>query len=103
MAAKMVDFSNNEAYVRFRIGTRLAIFLIRCYKKYVSPMLGNNCRYIPSCSEYAMEAYQEFGFIKGTYLTIFRLLRCAPWCKGGYDPVPKNKKEERAEKQICSP
>ena len=85
---------NNEAYVRFRIGTSIMIFIIRCYKKFISPMLGNNCRFIPSCSEYAMEAYSEYGFIKGSYLTIFRLLRCAPWRQGGYDPVPKKKKEE---------
>jgi putative component of membrane protein insertase Oxa1/YidC/SpoIIIJ protein YidD len=45
-----------------------------------------------------MEAYTEFGFIKGSYLTIIRLLRCAPWCEGGYNPIPKNKKEELEEK-----
>jgi putative membrane protein insertion efficiency factor len=82
---------------------KFAIFLLQCYKKYISPMLGNNCRFIPSCSEYAMQVYEKFGFIEGSYLAIFRLLRCAPWCKGGYDPIPKNKEEEQEEKQICSP
>ena len=83
------------------------IFLLQGYKKYVSPMLGHHCRFVPSCSEYAIEAYARFGFVKGSCLTVTRLLRCAPWCKGGYDPVPKNEKEEQREelgkKQICSP
>ena len=68
--------------------TKFAIFLIECYRKFISPMLGHHCRFIPSCSEYAIEAYKKFGFIKGSYFTVTRLLRCAPWCKGGYDPVP---------------
>jgi len=67
---------------------KFAVFLLQCYRKFISPMLGHNCRFIPSCSEYAIEAYKKFGFIKGSYLTITRLLRCAPWSKGGYDPVP---------------
>ncbi|MCL2767798.1 MAG: membrane protein insertion efficiency factor YidD [Synergistaceae bacterium] len=67
---------------------KFAIFLIQCYKRFISPMLGHNCRFIPSCSEYAVEAYTKYGFIKGSYLTITRLLRCAPWGKGGYDPIP---------------
>jgi len=83
--------------------SRIAIYLLKFYKNFISPLLGDNCRFIPSCSEYAMEAYAKFGFIKGSYLAITRLLRCAPWCKGGYDPVPKSKKEELEEKQICSP
>ena len=68
--------------------TKSAIFLIECYRKFISPMLGHHCRFIPSCSEYAIEAYKKFGFIKGSYFTVTRLLRCAPWSKGGYDPVP---------------
>ena len=69
---------------------KIVIFLLQGYKRFISPMLGYNCRFIPSCSEYAIEAYARFGFIKGSYLTVFRLLRCAPWCKGGYDPVTKS-------------
>jgi len=61
---------------------------IRLYQLTFSSLVGNCCRFQPTCSEYAKEAYQKYGFMKGTYLTIRRLLRCHPWAKGGYDPVP---------------
>ncbi len=61
---------------------------IRFYQLTFSSLVGNCCRFQPTCSEYAKEAYQKYGIIKGTYLTIKRLLRCHPWAKGGYDPVP---------------
>jgi putative membrane protein insertion efficiency factor len=64
------------------------IFLLKFYKKTLSPMLGKNCIFTPTCSVYGMEAYREFGVVKGTWLTAKRVLRCGPWSKGGFDPVP---------------
>ena len=66
---------------------RLAIALIRGYKYAVSPLLGNNCRFYPSCSSYAEEALRRFGVIKGGYLTLRRVVKCQPFHSGGYDPV----------------
>ncbi|MBP6298862.1 MAG: membrane protein insertion efficiency factor YidD [Arenimonas sp.] len=62
--------------------------LLRGYKLFISPFLGQNCRFSPSCSTYSMQAIERFGFFKGSYLTIRRLLRCHPFNPGGYDPVP---------------
>ena len=64
------------------------IFLIKCYKKLISPLLPKTCRFTPTCSSYAIEALQIHGVFKGSYLSIKRILRCNPFCKGGYDPVP---------------
>lgn len=63
----------------------LAIFLINFYKKHISINLGKNCKYYPTCSTYAIEAYQKYGFIKGSFLTIKRILKCNPFSKGGVD------------------
>ncbi len=65
------------------------IFIFRGYKKYISPHLGNNCRFMPTCSEYGMEAFEIHGSIKGGLLTLWRFLRCNPFGKAGYDPVPE--------------
>lgn len=71
------------------------IFLIRIYQNTLSPVLGKNCRYIPTCSEYTIEAIKEYGTKKGVLMGIKRILRCHPMSKGGYDPVlNKNKEEE---------
>ncbi|HIW11334.1 MAG TPA: membrane protein insertion efficiency factor YidD [Candidatus Rikenella faecigallinarum] len=64
------------------------ILLIRFYQGAISPFLPNSCRYTPTCSQYALEAFRKHGPIKGLYLTIRRLLRCHPWGGSGYDPVP---------------
>ena len=64
------------------------IWLIRFYRKRVSPGKPPCCRYIPTCSEYALEAVEKYGPWKGSWLALRRLLRCHPFCKGGYDPVP---------------
>jgi hypothetical protein len=63
--------------------------LIRTYRYLISPMLGPNCRFYPSCSCYAEEAVQMHGALRGTYLATRRILRCHPWHSGGYDPVPQ--------------
>lgn len=62
--------------------------IIKFYQKFISPMKKPCCIYYPTCSNYSYEAYQKYGFFKGTYLTIWRILRCNPFSKGGYDPVP---------------
>lgn len=69
--------------------------IIRFYQYGISPLLGPNCRFTPTCSQYTYEAIVEHGVIKGTYLGIMRILRCNPFHKGGYDPVPlKSKKKQ---------
>ncbi len=64
------------------------IWMIRGYQLAISPMLGNRCRFFPSCSDYAMEALQKHGVVRGFWLGLRRVGRCHPWCAGGYDPVP---------------
>ena len=68
---------------------RILIALIRLYKRAISPLLPNACKYTPTCSEYAMEAIEVHGALKGSLLAAWRLLRCNPFSRGGYDPVPK--------------
>ncbi len=63
------------------------IWLIKFYKIFISPLLPPACRFTPTCSEYFMEALQKKGLIKGMILGCYRILRCNPFCKGGYDPV----------------
>lgn len=65
------------------------IWMIRVYQRAVSPSLGRNCRYAPTCSTYAVEALSRFGVIQGTWLAARRLGRCHPLHEGGYDPVPE--------------
>jgi putative membrane protein insertion efficiency factor len=63
-------------------------FLIRVYQIALSPLLGPNCRYYPTCSQYAIEAIESHGGLRGAWLTIKRISRCHPWHEGGFDPVP---------------
>jgi uncharacterized protein len=65
-------------------------FLIRLYRLAISPLLGPNCRFYPTCSCYAEEAIHQHGALRGVYLAARRILRCHPWNPGGYDPVPSN-------------
>lgn len=67
---------------------RIGLALIRFYQVAISPMIGPSCRYYPTCSQYAIEAIERFGFIKGSYLALKRVLRCHPFCEGGIDHVP---------------
>ena len=70
---------------------RLAIWLIKFYQKGISPKKPPCCRFTPTCSQYALEAIERFGFFKGGYLSLKRLLKCHPFHAGGYDPVPEKK------------
>jgi len=67
---------------------RAAIGLIRVYQKMLSPLLGQHCRFTPSCSRYAAEAIARYGVVRGTWLGVRRLSRCHPFHAGGFDPVP---------------
>ena len=67
---------------------KLFLFIIKFYRKYISPMKSTKCPYIPSCSEYGMEAIEKYGALKGVALALWRIIRCNPFSKGGYDPVP---------------
>ncbi|MCM1511692.1 MAG: membrane protein insertion efficiency factor YidD [Oxalobacter formigenes] len=71
------------------------IFALRVYQLCISPFLGQNCRFYPTCSRYAIEAITAHGCIKGLFLTVCRLGKCHPWHPGGFDPVPP-KKEKNA-------
>lgn len=62
--------------------------IIRVYQLVISPLLPPSCRFFPTCSEYGYEAIGKYGFFKGGWMTIKRVARCHPFCKGGYDPVP---------------
>ncbi len=64
------------------------LLMIRFYKREISPMLPPSCRFTPTCSEYALQAVEKYGALKGGYLALRRILRCNPFHKGGYDPVP---------------
>ena len=67
---------------------RMLAGAVRGYRLLLSPWLGNQCRFAPTCSVYALEALEQHGALAGSYLAAGRLLRCAPWCEGGCDPVP---------------
>ncbi|KKI88876.1 hypothetical protein WQ54_29390 [Bacillus sp. SA1-12] len=67
------------------------ISLIKFYQKFISPLTPPTCRFYPTCSHYGLEAYKRFGIIKGSYLTIKRILKCHPFHPGGFDPVPEKK------------
>ncbi|ACH82296.1 membrane protein insertion efficiency factor YidD [Acidithiobacillus ferrooxidans] len=67
---------------------RAAVVVVRGYQYIISPMLGHNCRFFPTCSEYTCQAIERYGIAKGSWLGIKRISRCHPWHPGGVDPVP---------------
>ena len=69
--------------------TELVIRMLRWYKRRISPGLPPSCRFVPTCSEYAMEALMRYGLLRGLALSAWRVLRCNPFGKSGYDPVPR--------------
>jgi len=74
--------------MQLAIGQRIALWLIRFYQSFVSPLLGSNCRYYPSCSQYTYEAIAKYGVARGGWMGMRRIGRCHPWHAGGFDPVP---------------
>ncbi|MCE7790993.1 membrane protein insertion efficiency factor YidD [Salipaludibacillus sp. CUR1] len=72
----------------------LAIGLIRFYQKWISRFTPPTCRFYPTCSHYGIEAVKRFGFVKGSWLTLKRIVKCQPFHPGGYDPVPEKKENK---------
>lgn len=69
------------------------VFVLRGYKWIITPFFPPSCRYVPTCSEYAMEAVERYGVIRGSWMALARILRCHPFVKGGYDPVDRQRPE----------
>ena len=67
---------------------RFLVWLIHGYQYLLSPMFGSNCRFVPTCSHYSCQALQTYGALRGSWLSLCRLLRCHPWHAGGHDPLP---------------
>lgn len=76
---------------------RILTFLIKAYQWLVSPVLGSNCRFHPTCSQYALQALDTHGPLRGSYLALRRIGRCHPWHEGGYDPVPPSPRHPTTE------
>jgi putative membrane protein insertion efficiency factor len=76
---------------------RGAIFAIELYRHTISPMRLPTCRFSPTCSQYAVEALSEYGFMRGGWLAVVRLLKCGPWHRGGWDPIPARRGDTRHE------
>ncbi len=70
---------------------KVLIFLVRFYQQALSPYKKPCCKYVPTCSNYAIQAIERFGAVKGSFLAIYRILRCNPFSRGGFDPVPEKK------------
>lgn len=64
------------------------LLLVKFYRNFISPMFPPSCRYVPTCSEYALTALEKYGALRGGWLAVKRICRCHPWHEGGYDPVP---------------
>jgi uncharacterized protein len=80
---------------------RTLIFFIELYRTYVSPLRMPTCRFMPTCSEYAVESLRTHGAIKGLFLTVVRLAKCAPWHPGGWDPVPARRDRHAGGRRCC--
>jgi len=77
------------------ISSFILIKIIKGYRYFISPLLGHSCRYLPTCSEYSIDALKEFGLVKGIFLSVKRILSCHPWGKGGFDPIKKEIKVKK--------
>jgi len=89
IAEKIADIPKLSLISRMAI--LLPLLLIKIYQLTLSPFIGQCCRFEPSCSRYSAEAFRTHGFWRGLILTVYRIIRCNPWCKGGFDPVPPRK------------
>ncbi len=90
--------SQQQLALWMRVGNVPFVLLIGLYRVTLSPFIGGQCRYEPTCSRYGLDAYRLHGPIRGTRLTVSRILRCHPFVKGGYDPVPLP--EQRVTEQV---
>lgn len=77
---------------------KILMALIRFYRRSISPNTPPSCKYIPTCSEYALTAVERFGACRGSLLAVWRILRCNPFSRGGYDPVPEKKERKQKKK-----
>ncbi|MCI6519864.1 membrane protein insertion efficiency factor YidD [bacterium] len=82
---------------------RAMIGAIRWYQRFISPFLGHNCRFVPTCSQYAIQALQVHGALKGTLLSVWRILRCNPFGKFGFDPVPPRGRWTSPDRRLTRP
>lgn len=82
---------------------RAMIRAIRWYQRFISPLLGHNCRFVPTCSQYAIQALQVHGALKGTLLSVWRILRCNPFGKFGFDPVPPRGRWTSPDRRLTRP
>ena len=78
----------SETEPRPGVGARILIVLIAGYRRIISPLLGNRCRYVPSCSVYTQDALAQYGIVRGGWMGVRRIGRCHPFNDGGFDPVP---------------
>ena len=78
--------------MKFKIFFYPIILFIRIYQFFLSPIIGQNCRYLPTCSEYSIEALKEYGLLKGLFLSIKRIVSCHPFGNSGFDPINKSNK-----------
>ena len=81
--------------MKFNFFILLFVYLIKIYQYFISPLIGQNCRYLPTCSEYAIEALKTYGFFKGLLLSFKRIISCHPWGNSGFDPVKKEIKVKK--------
>ncbi len=87
MTVKMKQLMSIKLFV-LNLFKLLFINLIKIYQRFISPFFPSSCKFSPSCSKYGIEAINKHGIIKGLVLTVKRILKCNPWSKGGYDPIP---------------
>ncbi|GAC66769.1 membrane protein insertion efficiency factor YidD [Gordonia soli] len=85
------DRTSTAGHLLYLLPRRSVVFLIELYRTWVSPMRLPTCRFEPTCSAYAVEALTVHGFFRGGLLSVYRLLKCGPWHKPGYDPVPERR------------
>ena len=94
----MIVLSNSLAklikYIQYKLNS-LILLMLRLYQLCLSPFLGNNCRFQPTCSNYAIEAYASLGLIRGTFLTFKRVVKCHPFHPGGIDELPEKRDNQK--------
>jgi putative membrane protein insertion efficiency factor len=81
---------------------RMVVTAIEMYRHMVSPLRPPSCRFMPTCSRYAVDALTEYGLLRGAWLTLRRLGRCGPWCAGGWDPIPERGSDEGSQPEVRS-